>query len=212
MGHDLIRPDVERYGALRMTKKALPILRGEQSITLRLDTINSAKRNHAIKALVSDDDAPVLSALKAKRRALAENAGVPAYIIFTDKTLVEMAQRRPLNLDEMSQINGVGTKKLEKFGTIFLSVINGEVDHMHPLRQKLARAKEGETYDLLLAVQSDLTRGSLGVDKPLSCSASLLSKIAKLKPRSLDEMAKIIGPKKTDRFGAAFLDVLKNAT
>ena len=212
MGHDLIRPDVERYGALRMTKKALPILRGEQSITLRLDTFNSAKRNHTIKALVSDDDAPVLSALKAKRRALAENAGVPAYIIFTDKTLVEMAQRRPLNLDEMSQINGVGTKKLEKFGTIFLAVINGEVDHMHPLRQKLAGAKEGELYDLLLAVQSDLTRGSLGVDKPLSCSTSLLSKIAKLKPRSLDEMAKIIGPKKTDRFGAAFLDVLKNAT
>ena len=212
MGNDLIRPDVERYGALRMTKKALPILRGEQSITLRLDTFNSAKRNHTIKALVSDDDAPVLSALKAKRRALAENAGVPAYIIFTDKTLVEMSQRRPLNLDEMSQINGVGTKKLEKFGTIFLAVINGEVDHMHPLRQKLAGAKEGELYDLLLAVQSDLTRGSLGVDKPLSCSTSLLSKIAKLKPRSLDEMAKIIGPKKTDRFGAAFLDVLKNAT
>ena len=212
MGNDLIRPDVERYGALRMTKKALPILRGEQSITLRLDTFNSAKRNHTIKALVSDDDAPVLSALKAKRRALAENAGVPAYIIFTDKTLVEMSQRRPLNLDEMSKINGVGTKKLEKFGTIFLAVINGEVDHMHPLRQKLAGAKEGELYDLLLAVQSDLTRGSLGVDKPLSCSTSLLSKIAKLKPRSLDEMAKIIGPKKTDRFGAAFLDVLKNAT
>ena len=212
MGNDLIRPDVERYGALRMTKKALPILRGEQSITLRLDTFNSAKRNHTIKALVSDDDAPVLSALKAKRRALAENAGVPAYIIFTDKSLVEMAQRRPLNLDEMSKINGVGTKKLEKFGTIFLAVINGEVDHMHPLRQKLAGAKEGELYDLLLAVQSDLTRGSLGVDKPLSCSTSLLSKIAKLKPRSLDEMAKIIGQKKTDRFGAAFLDVLKNAT
>ena len=212
MGNDLIRPDMERYGALRMTKKALPILRGEQSITLRLDTFNSAKRNHTIKALVSDDDAPVLSALKAKRRALAENAGVPAYIIFTDKSLVEMAQRRPLNLDEMSKINGVGTKKLEKFGTIFLAVINGEVDHMHPLRQKLAGAKEGELYDLLLAVQSDLTRGSLGVDKPLSCSTSLLSKIAKLKPRSLDEMAKIIGPKKTDRFGAAFLDVLKNAT
>ena len=212
MGHDLIRPDVERYGGLRMTEKALPILRGEQSITLRADTIKSAKRNYSVKTLISDDDAPVLSALKAKRRALAENAGVPAYIIFTDKTLVDMSQRRPLNLDEMSQINGVGTKKLEKFGTIFLAVINGEVDHMHPRRQKLAGAKEGEMYDLLLAAQFKLSRGPLGVEKPLSCSASLLSKIAKLKPRSLDEMAKIIGPKKTDRFGAAFLDVLKNVT
>ena len=114
-----------------MTEKALPILRGEQSIMLRADTIKSAKRNYSVKTLISDDDAPVLSALKAKRRALAENAGVPAYIIFTDKTLVDMSQRRPLNLDEMSQINGVGTKKLEKLGTIFLAVINGEVDHMH---------------------------------------------------------------------------------
>ncbi|MDC3205027.1 DNA helicase RecQ [Paracoccaceae bacterium] len=212
MGHDLIRPDVGRYGALRMTKRALPILRGEQSITLRLDTINSAKRKYAVKALVGDDDAPMLSALKAKRRALAETAGVPAYIIFTDKTLIDMAQRRPLNLDAMSRINGVGAKKLENFGNIFLAVINGEVDHMHPRRQKLAGAKEGELYDLLLAVQSKLVRGSIGVDKPLSCSASVLSKIARLKPRSLNEMAKIIGPQKTDRFGAAFLDVLNDVS
>ena len=212
MGHDLIRPDVGRYGALRMTKRALPILRGEQSITLRLDTINSAKRNYAVKALVGDDDAPMLSALKAKRRALAETAGVPAYIIFTDKTLIDMAQRRPLNLDAMSRINGVGAKKLENFGNIFLAVINGQVDHMHPRRQKLAGAKEGELYDLLLAVQSKLVRGSIGVDKPLSCSASVLSKIARLKPRSLNEMAKIIGPQKTDRFGAAFLDVLNDVS
>ena len=212
MGHDLIRPDVERYGALRITKRALPILRGEQSITLRLDTINSAKRNYAVKALVGDDDAPMLSALKAKRRALAETAGVPAYIIFNDKTLIDMAQRRPLNLDAMSRINGVGAKKLENFGNIFLAVINGEVDHMHPRRQKLAGAKEGELYDLLLAVQSKLVRGSIGVDKPLSCSASVLSKIARLKPRSLNEMAKIIGTQKTDRFGAAFLDVLNDVS
>ena len=212
MGHDLIRPDAERYGALRMTEKALPILRGEQSITLRLDTINSAKGNRSVKTLISDEHAPMLTALKAKRRALAETAGVPAYIIFNDKTLIDMAQRRPLNLDEMSQINGVGTKKLENFGNIFLAVINGEVDHMHPRRRKLAGAQEGELYDLLVEVQSKLSRGAIGVDKPMSCSASLLSKIAKLKPRSLNEMSKIIGAQKTDRFGVAFLDVLADVT
>jgi ATP-dependent DNA helicase RecQ len=212
MGHDLIRPDAERYGALRMTEKALPILRGEESITLRLDTINSAKGSHSVKTLISDEHAPMLSALKAKRRVLAETAGVPAYIIFNDKTLIDMAQRRPLNLDEMSRINGVGTKKLENFGNIFLAVINGEVDHMHPRRRKLAGAQEGELYDLLVEVQSKLSRGAIGVDKPMSCSASLLSKIAKLKPRSLNEMSKIIGVQKTDRFGVAFLDVLADVT
>ena len=212
MGYDLIRPDAERYGALRMTKKALPILRGEQSIHLRLDTINSAKTNYPVKGLVSEDDAPVLSALKAKRRALAETAGVPAYIIFTDKTLIDIAQKRPSNLDEMLRINGVGAKKLENFGNIFLAVINKEVARMHPRRQKLAGAKEGELFDLLLAVQSKLSRGSMGVDKPLSCSPSVLSKIAQLKPKNLNEMAKIIGPKKTDRFGLAFLDIISDVT
>lgn len=212
MGHDLIRPDAERYGALRMTEKALPILRGEQSITLRLDTIKSAKGNRSVKTLISDEHAPMLTALKAKRRVLAETAGVPAYIIFNDKTLIDMAQRRPLNLDEMSRINGVGAKKLENFGNIFLTVINGEVDHMHPRRRKLAGAQEGELYDLLVEVQSKLSRGPIGVDKPMSCSASLLSKITKLKPRSLNEMSKIIGAQKTDRFGVAFLDVLADVT
>lgn len=212
MGHDLIRPDAERYGALRMTEKALPILRGEQSITLRLDTIKSAKGNRSVKTLISDEHVPMLTALKAKRRVLAETAGVPAYIIFNDKTLIDMAQRRPLNLDEMSRINGVGAKKLENFGNIFLTVINGEVDHMHPRRRKLAGAQEGVLYDLLVEVQSKLSRGPIGVDKPMSCSASLLSKITKLKPRSLNEMSKIIGAQKTDRFGVAFLDVLADVT
>ena len=48
---------------------------------------------------------------------------MPAYIIFNDKTLVEMAQKRPTKLDEMAQINGVGAKKLENFGNAFLEVI-----------------------------------------------------------------------------------------
>ena len=70
MGHDLVRPDAARHGALRMTDAALPILRGEASISLRRDSIRAAasQRRPAVKAMVSDEDAPLLSALKAKRR------------------------------------------------------------------------------------------------------------------------------------------------
>ena len=71
---------------------------------------------------------------------------------------------------------------------------------MHPRRQKLAGSKEGELCDLLLGVQSELLRASMGLEKLLSCSASLLSKIAKLKPISLNEMSKIIGFFKTVAF------------
>ncbi|MEK9705967.1 MAG: RQC domain-containing protein, partial [Paracoccaceae bacterium] len=91
MGHDLARPDPSRHGALCMTQAGLSILKDQQSITLRMDTLEVEKSRPNVKTLVSDEDAPLLSALKAKRRFLAEKADVPAYIVFNDKTLIEMA-------------------------------------------------------------------------------------------------------------------------
>ncbi|GGO55281.1 ATP-dependent DNA helicase RecQ [Roseovarius pacificus] len=211
MGHDLVRPDPDRHGALRMTEAARPILRDEQSITLRRDTLVSKSRRPAARALVADEDAPLLSALKAKRRALAEAAKVPAYVVFNDRTLIEMAEKRPNSLDEMARISGVGAKKLERYGDEFLSVINGEAEAMHPTRRKLAGRAAGSLYDRLLEVQADLARGEAGIDKPLSCPASALAKVASLRPRDLGELTRILGERRAERFGTAFLDVLHTA-
>ena len=211
MGFDLIRPDSERFGAFRMTENARPILRDEEKIELRRDTIRRAKasRRPAAKELVSDEDAPLLSALKAKRRALAEEARVPAYIIFNDRTLIEMAQTRPQTLDEMAHIGGVGAKKLEKYGEIFLQIITGEAAvATHPQRRKLAGRDAGALYDRLLEVQGMLARGPDGLDKPMSCSASLLAKVASARPSDQSAMERLLGARKAERFGAAFLDVL----
>jgi ATP-dependent DNA helicase RecQ len=211
MGRDLIRPDRERHGALVMTETARPILRGEDSVTLRRDTINHTPRP-AVRALVSDEDAPLLSALKAKRRALAEAASVPAYIVFNDRTLIEMAETRPETLDQMARISGVGAKKLERYGAEFLEVITGAADPVHPTRRKLAGSTAGEVYDRLMQAQADLSRGETGIDRPLSCSASLVAKVASQKPRTPQEMQRLLGEKYADRFGAAFLDVLHAAS
>ncbi|WP_299672285.1 DNA helicase RecQ [uncultured Roseobacter sp.] len=213
MGHDLVRPDPERHGALRMTDAALPILRGEAQITLRRDSIRtaSASRRPAVKAMVSDEDAPLLSALKAKRRAFAEAAKAPAYVIFNDRTLIEMAQTRPQTLDEMARIGGVGAKKLERYGADFLAVIVGEAEQMHPTRRKLAGRTAGSIYDRLLAVQADLARGVDGVDKPLSCSASLLAKVAQMRDADPSALERLLGDRRAARFGPAFLDVLREA-
>ena len=211
MGRDLIRPDVERFGAFRMTENARPILRDEKSIKLRRDTIRRAKitRRPEVKSLVSEEDAPLLSALKAKRRALAEEARVPAYIIFNDRTLIEMAQKRPNTLDDMANINGVGAVKLEKYGTDFIAVISKEIPPaQHPSRQKLAGKKEGTIYDRLLYAQGLLARGQDGTGKPMSCSASLLAKVVTVKPNNLQAIKRILGEKKTERFGPAFLEVI----
>ena len=209
MGQDLVRPDPERHGALRMTDPARPILRGESGITLRRDAMQKTRRP-AAKMLVSEEDAPLLSALKAKRRALAEAARVPAYVIFPDKTLIEMAETRPQSLDGMARVAGVGAKKLERYGATFLSVITGETAlETHPARRKLAGGDGGEIYDQLLAAQANLARGENGNDKPMSCSAALLAKVASLRSADLAQIARVLGERRTERFGAAFQKVLE---
>ena len=211
MGHDLIRPNPERHGALTMTDAALPILRDQQKITLRRDSVARPDRRPAVKMLVNEEDAPLLSALKAKRRALAEAAAVPAYVIFTDRTLIEMAETRPNSLDGMARIAGVGAKKLERYGTEFLEVIIGAAAPMHPARMKLAGRDAGTLYDRLLQAQADLMRGEGGMDKPMSCSSALLARVAQQRPADMAGVARILGARRAERFGPAFLDVLHNA-
>ena len=208
MGHDLVRPNPERHGALTMTDRARPVLRDEERVELRRDTIRVTSRRPAAKTLVSEENTPLMSALKAKRRALAEAAKVPAYVIFNDRTLAEMAEARPADLDAMARISGVGAKKLANYGDAFLEVINGEAEQMHPSRRKIAGRQDADLYDQLLEAQSLLMRGPNGIDKPMSCSASLLAKVASLKPRTSDDMERLLGDRRADRFGAAFLDVL----
>lgn len=212
MGHDLIRPNPERHGALTMTEGARPILRGEASIRLRRDTIAAGKaRRPAVKTLVNEEDEPLLSALKAKRRELAEKQGVPAYIIFNDRTLIEMAERRPETLDQMAKVSGVGAKKLDTYGGMFLSVITGTNEEIHPKRMKLAARGDGDLYDRLMELQRDLHHGMDGTQKPLSCSASILAKVAEAKPGNPAAMERILGEKRWERFGTAFLDAVAEA-
>ncbi|GHF41640.1 DNA helicase RecQ [Seohaeicola zhoushanensis] len=212
LGHDLVRPDPDRHGALRMTEAARPILRGEAGITLGKEAISrAATRTPAVRAMVSDEDAPLLSALKAKRRALAEAARVPAYVIFPDRTLVEMAETRPQTLDQMARIAGVGAKKLERYGATFLEVITGAAEVVHPARRKLAGRDAGAVFDRLLAVQAELTRGEGGIDKVMSCTASELAKVAQLGECDARALERLLGERRAERFGAAFLEVLSGA-
>src|SRR5690606_28665510 len=210
MGRDLVRPDPERHGALRMTEAARPVLRGEEAVTFRKEAARATPK-FAARVQVDDEDAPLLSALKARRRALAEAASVPAYVIFPDRTLIEMAEKRPATLDQMAGITGVGAKKLESFGLVFLEVIAGAAQAPHPARRALAGRPEGAVFDRLAEVQLRLQRGEDGTGKPLSCTHATLRQIAERRPRSLDELERLqgMGPQKVERFGPAFLAILQ---
>ena len=210
MGQDFLRPDSSRFGALRMTERARPVLKGEEGVTFRRDVMKRSARRPAVRMMVSEDDAPLLSALKAQRRALAEAARVPAYVVFTDKTLIELAEKRPQNLDEMMGISGIGATKLDKFGSIFLKVITGAGEKPHPARQKLAGQTSGLVFDRLQAAQVMLMNGEAGTEKPMSCSSQVLARLAKQNPTDLDGIERVLGERHCLRFGPAFLEILLN--
>lgn len=111
------------HGGLELGPNARPVLRGEQAVTLVLPP--KRQRRSRRDRDVNPVGDPLFNALRACRRELALEAGVPPYVIFHDSTLREMAERKPLNMQELSRTSGVGTRKLEAYGQAFLDVIAG---------------------------------------------------------------------------------------
>ena len=119
-----LESDIDRYGGLRLTPRAKPLLRGEESLMLREAVQRSKKPRAGVdKKPLDANDQPLFDELRALRKSLAGENSVPPFVIFHDKTLIEMVAEQPLSLAEMAQINGVGEHKLNRFGEAFLSVI-----------------------------------------------------------------------------------------
>lgn len=118
--------DDEGYGALKLTEKCRPVLRGEQRLELREITkpekIKKEKRERKQQDLRAIDE-PLFEALRALRLRLAEEQGVPPYVIFHDSTLAEMARTRPETRETLRYISGVGEQKLKHYGEQFLQEI-----------------------------------------------------------------------------------------
>ena len=117
--------DVDGHGALKLDEKSRPLLRGEIELILRKpqnEKVKSAKKAKNKTSLRSVDVA-LFEQLREHRLEIAEELGVPPYIVFHDSTLEEMAKTRPESLDRMQYISGVGEQKLKKFGASFLDVI-----------------------------------------------------------------------------------------
>ncbi|MDM3871134.1 DNA helicase RecQ [Porticoccus sp. W117] len=118
--------DAERYNALRLTERSRPLLRGEMNLTLRQDTAEKALRKPARKqsnSAVSEGDRQLWEALRARRKQLADEQGVPPYVVFHDATLMEMMEYQPTSEAELLNISGVGQSKLDRFGAEFLEVL-----------------------------------------------------------------------------------------
>ncbi len=123
--------NMERYGALQLTEKSRPLLRGEETLWARKLAIPKlGKKTSAPRARVTlhIEDEMLFEALRELRSALAKEQGVPPYVIFHDRTLEEMAQSRPQTEDDFRYLGGVGESKLERYGEDFMAVISRFID------------------------------------------------------------------------------------
>jgi len=118
--------DLEGHGGLRLTDACRPVLRGEERLMLRREiSAKKAKRTAVpIRARFEGDaDSGLWEALRACRRELALQQGVPPYVVFHDATLAQLIEHRPQTLAEFARISGVGQRKLTAYGENFLKVI-----------------------------------------------------------------------------------------
>ena len=124
--------DITRFSALRLTETARPLLRGEHTLIMakprvRVPTkkqrVRAARAGRAAELAGLPVDEELYEELRAVRKRLADAQNVPAYVVFSDATLAEMAARKPATSDELLEVNGVGQTKLERYGDAFLAVI-----------------------------------------------------------------------------------------
>jgi len=125
----LLRIDIAGYGGLGINDSGRALLKGDGTFLYRADTVaqpaaaQRKSRTTAPDQMLSDEQMVLLGILKDVRLNLARERGVPAYIVFPDRSLIDMAQRTPRTIEDFAAINGVGAAKLKDFAEPFLAAI-----------------------------------------------------------------------------------------
>lgn len=134
VSRNLLMVDMVGHGAIKITEKGMEFLRKKENLELRKYTKISKKRLKAkqeVKVnkfdIMEKKEKELLKLLKAKRLEIAKAEKVPPYMIFHDKTLIEMIKKRPKKSEEMLDIAGVGVAKILHYGDEFLKVLLNEV-------------------------------------------------------------------------------------
>ena len=139
-----INVEISRYGGLSIPDKGHTLLHGEASFRYRPDshrrvTGRKARRGDDLEAIVTADQSSLLASLKKVRLGIAKERQVPAYLIFSDRTLLDMTKRCPRDIGEFAEVNGVGASKLKDFAEIFLGTIRA---HQNNPRDVAVTAKQ----------------------------------------------------------------------
>jgi len=124
----LLTVDSESHGALHLTEASRAVLRGRQTIQLRRQTKPaqaSGKQHSADAVLLNGTERYLWERLRDWRAKMAKEHGVPAYVIFHDATLHELARKCPKTEDELRQVTGIGARKFDKYGNYLIEILRG---------------------------------------------------------------------------------------
>ncbi|ATW45898.1 ATP-dependent DNA helicase RecQ [Glaesserella parasuis] len=129
-----IRQNIVNHSALQLTEQARPILRGETALALASPRLSFSATTYVQKQQTSKRyDKDLFARLRFLRKQIADKENIPPYVVFNDATLQEMAEFMPTTADEMLSINGVGERKLERFGEAFLGLIREHLYHIESI-------------------------------------------------------------------------------
>jgi len=122
----LMGVDHDAFGALTLTDQSRAVLKGQQQVWMRQEIASKTARKsrRPIAAPENPLDDALFEKLRVWRQAAAREHNVPAYVIFHDATLAQIAQLRPATLDQLGSVSGVGARKLEAYGESILAVVN----------------------------------------------------------------------------------------
>jgi len=128
LAHGLLMVDQEGYGTLALTEQARAVLKGDRTVLLRRESLR-VKRSQTPKPKALHPELPnraiaLYEALRTWRAEVARSHGVPAYVIFHDATLREIAIERPRSLEALARVGGVGARKLESYGKMILTCLH----------------------------------------------------------------------------------------
>lgn len=113
----------DEYPILKLAPKSCGVLTGQETLRMMLE-IPQKKKAAAVKdALLPPADEKLLAALKDLRKSLAMRQSIPAYVVFTDATLIDMCRLKPKTQEEFMEVSGVGQAKSQRYGEVFLAVI-----------------------------------------------------------------------------------------
>ena len=123
----LIKQNIVNNSALQLTEEARPVLRSEVKLELATPRLTFSASAYSQKQTTARYDKDLFARLRFLRKQIADKENIPPYVVFNDATLEEMAQFTPTTKAEMLDINGVGERKLERFGDAFMNLIQSHL-------------------------------------------------------------------------------------